>query len=210
MKKRYIGFGVFLLMLMLIILTAHGEVTAPAMDQTIVSVHPGETVQFTYSVPEGFVVESEEWHWSYGFTDGYHYILGDEPDESDPYATWNDAGGISLSRSGMVRVFVILNHNPAAYTLTAHATFSDPENAFEYEIRDGKAVITGRHDEQLRELIVIPSDIGGYPVTAIGDEAFEQLPSGTGGWIFIPDTVTSIGREAFAGSAYLDFVRRRG
>ena len=66
---------------------------------------------------------------------------------------------------------------------------------YTYEVTNGEAVITryaGADSE-----ITIPSTLGGYPVTAIGDYAFffdERLISVT-----IPDSVTNIGQEAFSG-----------
>lgn len=55
--------------------------------------------------------------------------------------------------------------------------------------------------------MLIPEEIEGCPVTTIGDRAFYDMPSGIGKEFYIPDNVTTFGKEAFAGSAYLDAVR---
>lgn len=74
------------------------------------------------------------------------------------------------------------------------------EDGFRFEIlEDGTARITdyeGNEDE-----VVIPAAIGEYTVTAIGDHAFG------GGYmraVEIPETITSIGRGAFAHCLYLE------
>ncbi len=59
--------------------------------------------------------------------------------------------------------------------------------------------------------VVIPSTIGGLPVTSIGDGAFSYLPSGHGSEaglsemtsVTIPDSVTDLGEAAFAGCTNL-------
>ena len=62
-----------------------------------------------------------------------------------------------------------------------------------YSVSDNKATITGYSGEGGD--ITIPSTLGGYSVTAIGEEAFEYNSTITG--VTIPATVTSIGYEAF-------------
>lgn len=70
-----------------------------------------------------------------------------------------------------------------------------------YSVSNGKAKITScelyEANEKDLEDLVIPSTLGGYPVTAIGSEAFSEDTDGLLS-VTIPDTVTSIGEEAFA------------
>ncbi|MCR5352712.1 MAG: leucine-rich repeat domain-containing protein, partial [Clostridiales bacterium] len=68
----------------------------------------------------------------------------------------------------------------------------DPESDFTFSIENGKATITGYNGTDTD--IVIPSTLGGYPVTAIGTEAF--MESGLTS-VVIPEGVTSIGDSAF-------------
>ncbi|GHU55388.1 hypothetical protein FACS1894132_11430 [Clostridia bacterium] len=73
------------------------------------------------------------------------------------------------------------------------ATYTDENsNKYTYEVSDGESKIT---DFSGGREIVIPSMLGGYPVTLIGGWAFENCTSLTS--ITIPNSVTSIGERAF-------------
>ncbi|MDD6526571.1 MAG: leucine-rich repeat domain-containing protein [Oscillospiraceae bacterium] len=63
-----------------------------------------------------------------------------------------------------------------------------------YTVSNGKAIITDC-DELISGNIVIPSTLGGYPVTSIGSSAFRYRRSLTS--VTIPNSVTSIGYSAF-------------
>lgn len=50
----------------------------------------GETIHFTYDVPEGFIVDKEGWSWCFAYTDGrgctyYDGEYGDSYSESYTY-----------------------------------------------------------------------------------------------------------------------------
>ncbi len=68
------------------------------------------------------------------------------------------------------------------------------ENGYTYTVENGEATITGS-DENISGDIVIPSSIGGYPVTSIGGDAFSDRTDLTG--VTIPNSVTSICGAAF-------------
>ena len=70
------------------------------------------------------------------------------------------------------------------------------EVLWQYEVTDGKATIKGV-DRSVRYNVVIPSTLGGYPVTAIGSEVFCERIYLTS--VTIPEGVTSIGDSAFSG-----------
>ena len=67
------------------------------------------------------------------------------------------------------------------------------EGYYTYTVTDGEATIT-RADSSISGDVTIPSTLGGYPVTSIGESAF-QCSAIEG--INIPDSVTSIGKFAF-------------
>ena len=71
---------------------------------------------------------------------------------------------------------------------------SSTEGYYTYTVENGEATITGC-DESISGDVVIPSELGGYPVVKIGDSAFGYRTGLTS--ITIPDSVTSIGSDAF-------------
>ena len=76
------------------------------------------------------------------------------------------------------------------FGVTAKAT---TQGDFEYSVWNNKAEITDYTGSATQ--LSIPSELGGYPVTSIGDYAFYYCDSLTS--ITIPDSVTSIGDSAF-------------
>ncbi|MBR5451994.1 MAG: leucine-rich repeat protein [Clostridia bacterium] len=79
------------------------------------------------------------------------------------------------------------------FTLTASAeTYTD--GYYTYTVSNGKATITGC-DDSISGDITIPSTLGGYPVTSIGDYAFHNCFYITS--VNIPYGVTRIGDAAF-------------
>ena len=80
--------------------------------------------------------------------------------------------------------------------------FADVSGDFEYEVlsEDEKTcVITNYYGNESN--LDIPSELGGYTVTSIGDRAFLFCTSLEG--VTIPDSVTSIGNRAFSGCTSL-------
>lgn len=68
------------------------------------------------------------------------------------------------------------------------------EGHYTYEVYNGEATITDV-DESISGDVTIPSKLGGYPVTTIGDYAFYRCVSLTS--VTIPDSITTIGDYAF-------------
>ena len=68
------------------------------------------------------------------------------------------------------------------------------EGNYTYEIFDGIAIILLVNDSISGD-VIIPSTLGGYTVTVIGEQAFYNHTSITS--VLIPNTVTSIGERAF-------------
>lgn len=76
---------------------------------------------------------------------------------------------------------------------------ADTSGDYSYKIlSDGTAEITGYSGSDT--CLTIPNEINGYTVTSIGDSAFFEHSNITS--ITIPDSVTSIGSEAFINTAY--------
>ena len=120
--------------------------------------------------------------------------------------------------SALLSLCMIITAIPT-FSLTA---FAETEGDFEYSVSDSKATIT-KYNGSDAELDV-PSTLGGYPVTVIGDYAFNGCSGLTsititnsveslGAWSFsdcvnltsitIPESVTNIGRCVFIGCSSL-------
>ena len=69
---------------------------------------------------------------------------------------------------------------------------ANAENGFAYTVTGDEATITGYTGSA--ENIVIPSELGGKPVTAIADKAFYEYKTLN---IYIPKTIKTIGEDAF-------------
>ena len=82
------------------------------------------------------------------------------------------------------------------------------EDVYQYYINEnGEAVIykyTGKHKGTVH--LFVPETLGGAPVTVIGRRAFEDLDSNFE-FIYLPDTVTRIENNAFAGSKKISTIR---
>ena len=78
------------------------------------------------------------------------------------------------------------------FTLTASAYTS---GYYTYDVSGGTATITKVDTWSISGAITIPSNLGGYPVTAIGDRAFDSCGKITS--VTIPEGVKNIGYRAF-------------
>ena len=83
---------------------------------------------------------------------------------------------------------------------TWHYNVSPDEKYYTYTVINGEAMIT-EVDPELSGDIIIPSTLGGYPVTRIGECAFAACKDITS--VIIPDSVTTILSEAFSGCTAL-------
>lgn len=70
---------------------------------------------------------------------------------------------------------------------------------YTYELNNGSLTITSYCGSEKK--VIIPASIDGYPVTAIGDHAFEKNASITS--VTLPHGITSIGWFAFSGCVSL-------
>ncbi|MDR3263932.1 MAG: leucine-rich repeat domain-containing protein [Clostridiales bacterium] len=76
-------------------------------------------------------------------------------------------------------------------------------NPLQYKISDNEIEITKFFSVGIIDKVVIPSSIDGYPVTAIGAEAFKKTKAKS---ITIPDTVRTIGNDAFKDCDLLKYI----
>lgn len=83
------------------------------------------------------------------------------------------------------------------------ATTGTTENGLNYTIENGNVNITGYTG--VPTVLVIPSEIDGFPVTSIGYQAFRECNSLTN--VKIPDSVTFIDGEAFNRCVNLNSVK---
>ena len=74
----------------------------------------------------------------------------------------------------------------------------NPASDFAYTTENGEVTITDYIGT--REHVLIPSEIGGFPVTALADKAFYEKHVTT---VVVPDSVTEIGEACFSGDNYL-------
>lgn len=82
----------------------------------------------------------------------------------------------------------------ALFSFTANAATEYTEGYYTYTVTDGKAKIT-KVDTAISGDVVIPSTLGGYPVTSIGSYAFQNCFNLTG--VIISDNIESISGYAF-------------
>ncbi len=95
------------------------------------------------------------------------------------------------------------NDNNALTAATIHfAEASTPTTDFAYTIADGTVTITGYTGTEAE--LVIPATIENYPVVGIADSAFAYCDTLTA--VVIPDSVTTIGSNAFRGCSQLTSV----
>ena len=99
----------------------------------------------------------------------------------------------------IVRIAIILAVATAMMIIGTVAVMADTEEDYEYTVSDGKATVDGYNGNEIS--LEIPSTLGGYPVTSIGNCAFYGCESLTS--ITIPDGVTSIEESAFFGCSRL-------
>lgn len=90
----------------------------------------------------------------------------------------------------------------AALQAALDASASADESSFLYTVTDGKATVTGYTGKG--GAVVLPTTLGGVPVTAIADRAFENNRSLTA--VTVGEGVRSIGWFAFSGCVALSRV----
>lgn len=91
----------------------------------------------------------------------------------------------------LISALIFVAGIPLSFVMSSAET----EEYLTYQIVNGEATITGC-DASISGALVIPSTLGGYPVTFIDGYAFSGCTALTS--VTIPDSVTSIGNDAFS------------
>ena len=94
--------------------------------------------------------------------------------------------------------FAMPSVSPAARTAVEGDDY-ELDDKFLYIVDDGRATVAGIYDSPAGGDIAIPSEFNGYPVTAIGENAFSYCDEIVS--ITVPDSVEEIGEGAF-GNCY--------
>jgi hypothetical protein len=109
-----------------------------------------------------------------------------------------------MMKKVMFRLIIVVMVVAAGCATTSGAR-STPERSFQTEAKGGAVTITGYTGNAKK--ITIPEQIGGLPVTAIGEEVFygKQLTS-----VIIPDSVVTIGNRAFCRNEITSLIIGKG
>ena len=100
---------------------------------------------------------------------------------------------ILLSLIMIVSLFTIIPLTVNADSISPDDLLND-NSIYKYTVNVGSATITGLKESVTETDLDIPSEIGGYPVTGIGNSAFQSTDITS---VTIPDSVTSIEKYAF-------------
>ena len=133
-----------------------------------------------------------------------HMNVFSEPVFSQGYSskTLGETATVRVNASGLNKVYVCLadyGRNEKVVTLDAKTGKLIESSQFEYFESNGEITITGYTGSELD--VVIPGEIGGYPVTAIAEKAFQL--NKTVRSFTIGSKIRSIGSCAFARCASL-------
>lgn len=85
----------------------------------------------------------------------------------------------------------------AVFPIASFAATTPTYNNLEYKVTNGEVTITRYAGTEAVEAVVVPEEIDGNPVTAIGDGAFTVSKAAS---IQLPKTIQKIGMMAFMGS----------
>lgn len=134
-----------------------------------------------------------------------HMNVFSEPVFSQGYSSkaLGETATVRVNVSGLNKVYVCLadyGRNEKVVTLDAKTGKLIESSQFEYFESNGEITITGYTGSELD--VVIPDEIGGYPVTAIAEKAFQL--NKTVRSFTIGSKIRSIGSCAFGSLRFAD------
>ena len=100
-------------------------------------------------------------------------------------------------KKSLLKILALVLTAVLAFTVVHFAVMgnnTESDTTFTFAVTDDKAVLTGSTDA-LSGAVVLPTQIGGYPVVGIGESAFKDCTEVTA--FFLPSSITSIGDYAF-------------
>ena len=100
----------------------------------------------------------------------------------------------------------VFSYDNVNENVTLKASWKSSADVFEYEAVEGTedAILTSLKSEHAT--LLVPSTINGFHVVGLAERMFAELSSEKVGKIIVPDSVTRIGKEAFAESADIEIV----
>lgn len=100
-------------------------------------------------------------------------------------------------KKSLLKILALVMTAVLAFTVVHFAVMGNnttDDTNYTFALENGNAVLTGSI-EPLSGAVVLPSEIGGYPVVGIGENAFKDCTDVTA--FFLPAGITSIGAYAF-------------
>ena len=194
-KKRLIGIFLVLTLVLTFVFTATSCLPKSPNEPTlkIVNVEMKGTLKTSYYVGEEL-----------NFGDAYLQVAYNDGSFEKVDITADMVSGFNSQNPGDYILTVSYQGFNFEYHIIVEAVFTDNTHNLLYLIDDNKAVIVGYNKNFNSNRFTVPESVGGYPVKAIGDNAFKN--NSVIVILSVPYYVEEIGANAFSGCQKLDSV----